>query len=315
MAAKVFIDGDVGTTGLQIKARLEQRSDIELLRLDDAVRKDPEKRAEMLNAADVSILCLPDEAAIEANSLVTNPNARLIDASTAHRIADGWVYGFPEYEADQAKKIANASRVANPGCYALTSVAILHPLVKAGLLASDWPVTINAISGYSGGGKGLINEFEDTDHPSHTEAPFFAYGLGLQHKHLPEITRWAGLEHAPLFVPSVGRYAQGMIVQAPLPLWSFSTKISVGDVHDALKDHYQDQHFVSVKPLEEAANLARLEPEYLNNTNNLDIYVFADGAGEQVVVAGVLDNLGKGASGQAVQNLNLMLGVDPATGL
>ncbi len=315
MTAQVFIDGDVGTTGLQIKARLEARNDIQLLRLDDANRKDPVKRAEMLNLADVSILCLPDDAAIEAVSLVTNPKARLIDASTAHRIADGWAYGFPEYSKDQAEKIAKAGRVANPGCYALTSVSILHPLVEAGLVPTDWPVTINAISGYSGGGKNLIAEFEDPANATYTETPFFAYGLSLKHKHLPEITHWGGLDHAPLFVPSVGRYAQGMVVQVPLPLWAMPGSTRANDVHAALSAHYEGQQFVKVLPLAETREMARLEPESLNDTNMLHLHVFADESGEQAVVAGLLDNLGKGASGQAVQNLNLMLGVAEDTGL
>ncbi len=315
MTAQIFIDGDVGTTGLQIKSRLEKRDDVTLLRLDDAVRKDPAKRAEMLNAADISILCLPDAAAIEADALVTNPESRLIDASTAHRIADGWTYGFPEYDATQAEKIASAMRVANPGCYALTSISILHPLVKAGIIGADWPVTINAVSGYSGGGKNLIAEFEDENDPAYTEAPFFAYGLSLEHKHLPEITHWGGLAHAPLFVPSVGRYHQGMIVQVPLPLWSMPGKPSATQVYETLAAHYSGQRFVRVMPMADSQDLARLEPEGLNNTNELHLYVFADKKNEQAVVAGVLDNLGKGASGQAVQNLNLMLGIDPATGL
>ncbi|NQV99726.1 MAG: N-acetyl-gamma-glutamyl-phosphate reductase [Rhodospirillales bacterium] len=315
MTARIFIDGDVGTTGLQIRTRLEARDDIELLRLDEASRKDPLKRAELLNTADISILCLPDAAALEAVSLVTNPAARLIDASTAHRIADGWAYGFPEYSKSQAAHIAASGRVANPGCYALTSVSILYPLVEAGLIPRDWPVTINAVSGYSGGGKDMIAEFEDVDNAAYTRSPFFAYGLGLQHKHLPEITRWGGLAHSPLFVPSVGRYAQGMLVQVPLPLWSMPGPVSAGDIHAALSEHYQGQRFVSVVPLAQSRQITRLDPEQLNNTNELHLHVFADEANGQAVVAGVLDNLGKGASGQAVQNLNLMLGMDPATGL
>lgn len=315
MTAQVFIDGDVGTTGLQIKARLEERDDIHLLRLDDANRKNPEMRADMLNRADVSILCLPDDAAMEAASMVTNPKARLIDASTAHRITDGWVYGFPEYNKAQASKIAKADRVANPGCYALTSVSILHPLVEAGFIPADWPVTINAISGYSGGGKNMISEFEDPENAAYTQSPFFAYGLSLNHKHLPEITHWSGLKHAPLFVPSVGRYAQGMVVQVPLPLWSMPGNLRAKDIHGALAAYYEGQKFVSVLPLDATKDMSRLEPESLNGTNELHLHVFSDESGEQVVVAGLLDNLGKGASGQAVQNLNLMLGVAEDTGL
>jgi N-acetyl-gamma-glutamyl-phosphate reductase len=315
MAPQIFIDGDVGTTGLQIKSRLEGRLDIELLCLDNAIRKNPEARAEMLNRADISILCLPDDAAIEAVSMVTNPDVRLIDASTAHRVADGWVYGFPEYNKTQSSIISKANKVSNPGCYALTSISILYPLVQAGVLPADWPISINAISGYSGGGKGMISQFEEKDDSKYTEAPFFAYGLSLEHKHLPEITHWSGIRHSPLFVPSVGRYAQGMIVQVPLPLWSMHGSFKARDIHDVLDNHYSGQEFVSIAPLSESKKISKLEPQCLNGSNQLRLYVFADESEEQVVVAGLLDNLGKGASGQAVQNLNLMLGIDEATSL
>jgi len=304
---KVFIDGDVGTTGLQIRERLASRTDIEVLRLDEADRKNPNRRSDMLNAADVSILCLPDAASIEAATMTTNPSSRLIDASTAHRTAAGWVYGFPEYQPDHAKVVAAATRVSNPGCYALTSVAILYPLVQAGLVATDWPVTINAISGYSGGGKAMIASFEDAAALDHTETPFRVYGLGLNHKHLPEITKWAGLSHSPLFVPSVGRFAQGMIVQVPLPLWAMPGSATAMDIHAALADHYSGETSVEVAPLAETMAMNGLEPEGLNNTNTLRLHVFANEADGQCVVMGLLDNLGKGASGQAVQNLNLML--------
>jgi N-acetyl-gamma-glutamyl-phosphate reductase len=315
MTPQIFIDGDVGTTGLQIKSRLEGRLDIELLCLDNAIRKNPEARAEMLNRADISVLCLPDDASIEAVSMVSNPDVRLIDASTAHRVADGWVYGFPEYSKSQSSIISKAKRVSNPGCYALTSISILHPLVQAGLLSADWPISINAISGYSGGGKGMISQFEEKDDTKYTKAPFFAYGLSLEHKHLPEITHWSGIRHSPLFVPSVGRYAQGMIVQVPLPLWSMQGGFKATDIHEALANHYSGQKFVSVAPLSESRNLSKLEPQSLNGSNQLYLYVFADKSEEQVVVAGLLDNLGKGAAGQAIQNLNLMLGIDESTGL
>jgi len=315
MGAKVFIDGDVGTTGLQIRARLDGRADIELLRLPETERKDPERRREMLNAADVAILCLPDDAAREAAAMIDDPATKVIDASTAHRVADGWTYGFPEYDAGQREKIAGAARVANPGCYAITSVAILHPLVAAGLLPAAAPVTINAVSGYSGGGKGLIAAFEDETAEDYTEAPFYAYGLTLKHKHLPEITRWSGLEHAPVFVPSVGRYHQGMIVQVPLALWSLPGRPAPADIHAALAEHYAGARFVTVAGLEEAAAMAKLEPEDVNGTNELRLHVFANADSGQAVVMGLIDNLGKGASGQTVQNLNIMLGVDEATGL
>jgi len=315
MTAKVFIDGEAGTTGLQIKARLESRPDLTLLHLNDAERKDTDRRRDMLNAADLVVLCLPDDAARESVTLIDNAETRVVDASTAHRTADGWAYGFPEYEAGQRDVIRDSTRVANPGCYAITSVAILHPLVKAGVVSADWPVTINAVSGYSGGGKGLIAAFEDSDAENYTESAFYAYGLSLSHKHIPEITRWSGLAHAPVFVPSVGRYHQGMIVQVPLPFWAMPGAPSAADVYAALSDHYAGERFVTVAPLAGTAGMASLDPQDLNGTNELRLHVFAnDGAG-QAVVMGLIDNLGKGASGQAVQNLNIMLGLDEAAGL
>lgn len=315
MSVTVFIDGEVGTTGLQIKERLGARSDIALLRLDDAERKDTERRREMLNAADFVILCLPDDAAREAVTLIDNSDTRVIDASTAHRTADGWVYGFPEYEQGQRELIAQSARVTNPGCYALTSVAILHPLVQAGLLDPGWPVTINAVSGYSGGGKALIAAFEDQASESYTQAPFFAYGLTLAHKHLPEITLWSGLSHAPIFVPSVGRFAQGMIVQVPLPLWAMAGNPTPDSIHATLAAHYEGQQYVRVASLDETASMSQLEPEILNGTNQLALYVFTNKETGQAVVMGLIDNLGKGASGQAVQNLNIMIGAAEETGL
>ncbi len=315
MTAKVFIDGEVGTTGLQIKARLEGRKDIELLRLPGSDRKNPDRKRDMLNEADLAILCLPDDAAREAVALIENPQTKVIDPSTAHRTAEGWVYGFPEYEEGQRELIANAKRVANPGCYAIASIAILHPLVKGGLIQPDWPATINAVSGYSGGGKSLIAEFEGGASGNGSVAPFFTYGHSLSHKHVPEITRWSGLTHAPVFVPSVGQFAQGMIVQVPLPLWSMPGPVTPANIHSALTAHYEGQRCVSVAALDTANEVARLEPQALNGTNELRLYVFANKDGSQGVVMGLQDNLGKGASGQAVQNLNLMLGLPEETGL
>jgi N-acetyl-gamma-glutamyl-phosphate reductase len=323
MTAKVFIDGEAGTTGLQIAHRLKGRRDIELLHLSDSERKDARRRAEMLNAADVSILCLPDDAAREAVAML-GAGARVIDASTAHRVAEGWTYGFPELDNGQPAAIANASYVANPGCYALGAISMLHPLVSKGLIPAGHPVTLNAVSGYSGGGKSLIAAFEDPNAARPTESAFYLYALGLAHKHVPEITEYGRLTHPPLFVPSVGRFAQGMIVSLPLQLWSLPGAPTADEVHAALSEHYAGKDGpkgICVAPLTnddfvvEGAGIPSgisrpiVDPEALNGTDRLSIHVFANRERQQAVVCAVLDNLGKGAAGQAVQNLELMLGL------
>ncbi len=311
MTAKVFIDGEAGTTGLQIAERLHGRRDIQLLHLNDAERKDAQRRAAMLNTADLSILCLPDDAAKEAVAMIEEPAARVVDASTAHRVAPGWVYGFPELERGHAQRIAESKRVANTGCYACGAVSMLHPLIVEGLLPADYPVTINAVSGYSGGGKSLIKKFEDTSAPDATETNFYLYALGLEHKHVPEIEVHSGLARRPLFVPSVGRFAQGMIVSLPLQLWSLPGNPKPAEIHEALAAHYTDKKStVTVAPLAQSAALKDwLDAETLNGTDRLTIHVFANDKREQAVVCAVLDNLGKGAAGQAVQNMELMLGL------
>ena len=320
MTARVFIDGEAGTTGLQILDRLSARSDIHLLHLDDSERKDSSRRAEMLNAADVSVLCLPDDAAREAVSMIENPAARVIDASTAHRTAEGWVYGFPEYNDGRPAEIAASTRVANPGCYALGAVSMLHPLVEAGLLPPDHPVTINAVSGYSGGGRKLIAAFEDEEAPNATDASFLLYSLDLEHKHVPEIQMHGSLAHRPLFVPSVGDFAQGMIVSLPLQLWALPGKAKPADIHEALAAHYADESSsqgVTVASLQDSASHkaskllsgVSIDAEELYGRDGLTLYVFGNESREQAVVCAVLDNLGKGAAGQAVQNLELMLGL------
>ena len=313
MTAKVFIDGEAGTTGLQIAQRLSSRSDIELLHLSDADRKDTRRRAEMLNRADVSLLCLPDDAAREAVSLIDNDGARVIDASTAHRTAPGWTYGFPEYDVSRPAEIAASKRVTNPGCYACGAVSMIHPLVAQGLLPADYPVVINAVSGYSGGGKKLIAAFEDPDSVDATDSNFYLYGLGLEHKHVPEIQVHGSLRNRPLFVPSVGRFAQGMIVSLPLQLWSLPGTPKSRDIHAVLTEHYKGKdgpQGVSVAPLAASETVRdMLDAETLNSADSLTIHVFANEAREQAVICAVLDNLGKGAAGQAVQNLELMLGL------
>ncbi len=315
MTAKVFIDGAQGTTGLKIHGRLEGRADVEVVSLTGAERKDPAARAGMLNGCDLAILCLPDDAALEAVAMVETPDVKIIDTSTAHRVADGWAYGFPELDPGQGDVIAQAKRVANPGCYAVAAVAMLRPLIRAGLLPAGHPVTLNAISGYSGGGRSMIESYEDNKSPDYTEATFRVYGLGLEHKHVDEIEVRGGLEMRPLFMPSVGRFSQGMIVQLPLQLWSLPGKPSVEDIEGALKTHYDGRAFITVEPLQAAAKMDEVDPESLNGTNQLRLFVFANKKREQAVVMALLDNLGKGAAGSAVQNMNLMLGLDEGTGL
>ncbi|HWA00701.1 MAG TPA: N-acetyl-gamma-glutamyl-phosphate reductase [Caulobacterales bacterium] len=314
MIAKVFIDGEAGTTGLQIRERLESRRDLTLISIDPAKRKDPEARRALLNQADVVILCLPDDAAREAVGLVENPAVKIIDASTAHRVARGWAYGFPEMSRDQRATIANAKRVSNPGCYPTGFIALVRPLVEAGCLSRDWPLTVNAVSGYSGGGKAMIAEFEDERSPAFTHVPYRIYAMSQKHKHVPEMHAYTKLSHAPVFAPSVGRYYKGMIVEVPVPLGITQTRPpKLAELHRVLSEAYAGERFITVVSLEESATIKTLDPEGLNDTNEMKLYVF--GRDEEVRLVAVLDNLGKGASGAAVQNLNLMLGLDEAAGL
>ncbi len=315
MATKVFIDGAAGTTGLEIRERLSGRREVQLVALDDARRKDPAARADALNENDVVVLCLPDDAAREAVSLITNPAVRVIDPSTAHRTMEGWVYGFPEMAPKQREAIRHSTRLSNPGCYSTGFIALMAPLVRAGLLPADAPYTCNAVSGYSGGGRGIITEFEDKAAPNFTQEVFRTYALALQHKHVAEMQMHSGLTHRPLFAPSVGRYYRGMLVEVPLQLWSLKTTPSVAQLHQALADSYSGEPLVKVAPLADSAKLKTLDAEGMKNTNRMKLYVFGDEALRQARLVAVLDNLGKGAAGAAVQNLNAMMGWPETEGL
>ena len=313
--ARIFIDGAAGTTGLEIRERLAPRAELEVLVLSDAERKDAAARKRMLNAADLVILCLPDEAAKEAVALIDNPDVRVVDASTAHRVAPGWVYGFAELEADGAAKIAVAKRVSNPGCWSTGFLSIVRPLLRTGLIPADFPLTANGVSGYSGGGKSMIAEFEDTKAADYTETVSRIYGLNLMHKHIPEMQKHSGLAHPPLFEPSIGRYYRGMLVEVPLQLWALPGKVTAQDLQSALASAYPGRPLVEVASLDEAAKLPGLDAEILAGSNKMKLFVFGNEKAGQARLVAALDNLGKGAGGAAIQNLNIMLGLPETTGL
>lgn len=311
MTHTIFIDGEAGTTGLEIRQRLEDRADLTFISLAGDRRKDAGARREALNAADAVILCLPDAAAVEAVAMIDNATTRVIDASTAFRVAEGWTYGFAEMEPSRRMAIAGSTRISNPGCYPTGFIGLMRPLIRAGIVPKDWPVSVNAVSGYSGGGKAMIAEFEETGR----SIPFRAYGLSLTHKHVPEMTRHAGLTRDVLFAPAVGNYRQGMLVEIPLHLSALPGSPSLEQVQAALAAAYEGCRFVEVASLETSEAMSGLDPEGLNGTNRMRLHVFGDRKGGQARLVALLDNLGKGASGAAVQNLNIMLGLDEATGL
>jgi N-acetyl-gamma-glutamyl-phosphate reductase len=306
---KIFIDGEHGTTGLHIRARLAKRHDLEVISIPEAERRNRAMREDFLKSADIAILCLPDDAAKEAVALLDGHNSvRVIDTSTAHRVDPDWAYGFAEMDKAQAGMIASARHVANPGCYPTGAIGLIRPLVAAGLLPADYPVTVNAVSGYTGGGKQMIAQMEDAANPDHISSAHFLYGLPLQHKHVAEMKTHGMLDQRPIFSPSVGRFAQGMLVQVPLHLDQMKEGAGIEAIHAALSDYYAWQGVVEVVPLDKSRSLARLDPEELNNRDTMRLYVFGTEGKGQVNLVAQLDNLGKGASGAAVQNMDLMLG-------
>lgn len=302
----VFIDGDQGTTGLQIHQRLRGRADLKLLTLPVAERKDVRRRAEALNACDIAILCLPDAAAREAVDLIVNPAVRVIDASSAHRTHPDWTYGFPEMMPGQARHIAVAHRVTNPGCYPTGAIGLLRPLLQAGLIPGQYPISIHAVSGYSGGGRAAVETYEGPD--AANASPYQVYGLGLAHKHVPEIQQHAGLVQRPIFVPAYGAFRQGIVLTIPLALRQLAPGTGAAALHACLARHYAGAPHVQVQSLEESSALTHLDPCALNGTDGLRLDVLANQEHGHVLLSAVFDNLGKGASGAAVQNLDLMLG-------
>ena len=309
MRAKIFIDGEHGTTGLQIRGRLARRDDLDLLSLPEAERRNRDLREEMLKGADVAILCLPDDASREAIAMLEGVNStRVIDTSTAFRTHPDWAYGFPEMSREQSARIASARFVANPGCYPTGAIGLVRPLVSAGVVPADYPVTINAVSGYSGGGKNLIAQMEDEGRAGPYRRAALPLRALLSHKHVPEMQVHSGLSRAPIFAPSVGRFVQGMIVQFPLHIADLAGNPTMEDIHGVLSKHYEGEQYVEVVPLAESAKLPRIDPTELVGTNVMKIFVFGTEGKGQVNLVALLDNLGKGASGAAVQNLDLMIG-------
>ena len=304
---QLFIDGVFGTTGLQIRERLSAESGIRLIGIDESLRKNKDARAECLNEADISILCLPDEAAREAARLVKNPKARLLDASAAHRTKPEWIYGMPEWSQNHRQTIAKARRVSNPGCYAIAAIALIRPLMEKGIMPRDHPVFLTGVSGYTGGGAGMISRYENESDPDFTRSPVQAYALNLNHKHVEEIRLHGGLTSAPLFTPFVGRYRQGMIVEMPLHLKALKGSPRAEDLHDALAAFYDGEEKIAVMPFEANARPDRLDADSFQGRDDMEIHIFSHEPRGHALLCAILDNLGKGAAGNAMQNIRLML--------
>lgn len=312
---KIFIDGEAGTTGLQISDALQVRKDIDLIQLPYDERKTRTSRKNAINDADIVILCLPDEAAKDAVSLLENSDTTIIDASSAHRTDSHWSYGFTEYDKSQRDEIKSSKRISNPGCYAIGAVSIIHPLVSSGLFNGSETFYIHGLSGYSGGGKNLISQFEQTTKEESVTLSGYDYSLNLNHKHVPEIKLWSGVEKDPTFLPTVGPYKQGMLVHVPLPLGQIRKKVTAADIRQIYSEHYENEKFIKVIDSNYTGANDLLHPQALNGSNQLHLHLLYSQEKQQAIMVAQLDNLGKGASGQCIQTVNSLIGVEEDTGL